>query len=209
MKSINIDAKKKEIFTDAFLKYYRNYACNTGPLNSSLIFNKIKFNVGRKRNKENENSDNYNQILSSSVINQNNEYLSSRNQKLTSVNSKDNIFSSSQKITSKNIVKDMTSYNKNKKMNFMKIDKSTIMNSLNKETERNESEQIKAYSDRKMVNKNINHPYYSPSVLIKKLKYEVFLKNIKKIDKITVKSNKDFGFYNFSLEKSNPIKKSA
>ena len=209
MKSINIDAKKKEIFTDAFLKYYKNYACNTGPLNSSLIFNKIKFNVGRKRNKEKENSDNYNQILSSSVINQNNEYLSSRNQKLTSVNSKDNIFSSSQKITSKNIVKDMTSYNKIKKMNFMKIDKSTIMNSLNKETERNESEQIKAYSDRKMVNKNINHPYYSPSVLIKKLKYEVFLKNIKKIDKITVKSNKDFGFYNFSLEKSNPIKKSA
>ena len=103
MKSINIDAKKKEIFTDAFLKYYRNYACNTGPLNSSLIFNKIKFNAGRKRNKENENSDNYNQILSSSVINQNNEYLSSRNQKLTSVNSKDNIFSSSQKFILKRI----------------------------------------------------------------------------------------------------------
>ena len=51
-----------------------------------------------------------------------------------------------------------------------------------------------------MINKNINHPYYSPLVINKKQKYGIFVKNKYYNEKkmIGVKS-KDLGFYHFSL----------
>ena len=44
-----IQMEKKKIDKDAFLKYYKKYANNTGSLNSSLIFNKIKIKPKKKQ----------------------------------------------------------------------------------------------------------------------------------------------------------------
>jgi predicted GTPase len=59
--------------------------------------------------------------------------------------------------------------------------------------------------ERKLVNKSINHPYYSPSVITKRMKYELFNKdyNHKKGEqnKIIIKSIKDFGLYHFASSK--------
>ena len=87
-----------------------------------------------------------------------------------------------------------------------------MINSLVKEIENTNKEnknQIKANTERKLIkikiNKKIDHPYYSPSVLAKKIKYGLFMNNKKsakeKQNSISVKSIKSFGFYQFDFEK--------
>jgi len=188
---------------DYFLRYFKKYAINNTSLNSSLIFNKIK--IVKKENKKEENEskikiycNNYNQVSSSinnKDINKNDDLLISRNQKLSTFNSNDNIFSSSQKITSKHL-NALTTIK-----NHKKPQKKFFINSINNEVNKNDNIQINAYTDRKNINKSINHPYYSPSVMFKKLRYGLFLKHIKKEQKIDFKSNKDFGFFHFSVGK--------
>ena len=80
-----------------------------------------------------------------------------------------------------------------------------LIKEINKDNKENEKEkEIKAYTERKIINKKINHPYYSPSVLAKKVRYEFFTNNKKfskdKKSKIIIKSNKDFGFFHFDFE---------
>jgi CRP-like cAMP-binding protein len=193
-----IQMEKKKIDKDAFLKYYKKYANNTGSLNSSLIFNKIKIKPKKKQKLNYEsaklNSNTYNLNISIK-----DEIITSRNYRLSGHYSNDNIFFSSQKIISNN-PNEITNKNNNSKIsNIKKVDKTT--NSLFNELNNNYNEQsINSYTDRKMINKNINHPYYSPLVINKKQKYGIFVKNKYYNEKkmIGVKS-KDLGFYHFSL----------
>ena len=202
-KDENDSKEKRKKDKDYFLRYFKKYAINNTSLNSSLIFNKIK--IVKKDNKKEENEseikiycNNYNQVSSSinnKDINKNDDLLISRNQKLSTFNSNDNIFSSSQKITSKHL-NALTTIK-----NHKKPQKKFFINSINNEVNKNDNIQINAYTDRKNINKSINHPYYSPSVMFKKLRYGLFLKHIKKEQKIDFKSNKDFGFFHFSVGK--------
>ena len=202
-KDENDSKEKRKKDKDYFLRYFKKYAINNTSLNSSLIFNKIK--IVQKENKKEENEskikiycNNYNQVSSSinnKDINKNDDLLISRNQKLSTFNSNDNIFSSSQKITSKHL-NALTTIK-----NHKKPQKKFFINSINNEVNKNDNIQINAYTDRKNINKSINHPYYSPSVMFKKLRYGLFLKHIKKEQKIDFKSNKDFGFFHFSVGK--------
>ena len=196
--------EKRKKDKDYFLRYFKKYAINNTSLNSSLIFNKIK--IIKKENKKEENESNskiynvnYNQVSSSinnnKDNNKNDDLLISRNQKLTTFNSNDNIFFSSQKITSKHL-NALTTIKNNKNPH-----KKFLANSINNEVNKNDNIQINAYTDRKNVNKSISHPYYSPSVIFKKLRYGLFMKHTKKEQKIDFKSNKDFGFFHFSLGK--------
>ena len=193
-------AIKKE--KDAFLQYFKKYANNAGDLNLSLIFNKIKI----KGKNYSANDGRYIQI-SSNIKNKymvkSNDLLFSRNQKLSTSNSNDNIFSVSQKIKSKNM-SESTIHAKKGNFNIFQ-NKKCSANILNNEIDKNENVQIKPYTERKLVNKSINHPYYSPSVITKKMKYELFNKDYnhkrREQNKIMIKSIKDFGLYHFASSK--------
>ena len=196
----NSKAGKKE--KDAFLHYFKKYANNAGDLNLSLIFNKIKI-----KGKDNSANDARYIQISSNINNKNivksNDLLFSRNQKLSTSNSNDNIFSVSQKIKSKNM-NESTILTKKNNFKILKSKKCSA-NLLNNEIDKNENIQIKPYTERKIVNKSINHPYYSPSVITKKMKYELFNINHnhkkKEQNKIIIKSIKDFGLYHFASGK--------
>ena len=159
------------------------------------------------------NSGRYKQI-SSSITNKNaikkEDLLFSRNQKLSACNSNDNIFSVSQNIKSKNL-NNSSIFSKNQDIKFYE-DKKCSANLLNNEIEKANNLQIKPYTDRKIINKSINHPYYSPSVMTKRKKYGLFMKNIyynkDKKNKIEIKFLKDFGFHHFALDKFDTSKKS-
>ena len=208
MEKIKSNIKVKKIEKDVFLKYYKKYARNTSELNLSLIFNKIQNKV---KDTSMNSSDIYKQV-SSRVSNKNaimKEDLISRNQKLSYNSSMDNIIFASQKIKSKNL-NETTNFVKNKEIKEFE-DKKCSADLLNNETNKINNLQVKAYTDRKNINKNINHPYYSPSVLVKKKRYEMFLKNNrynKKPEKIGIKFSKEFGFQNFVFDKIDISKKS-
>ena len=184
---------------DVFLKYFNNYATNTSNLNLSLIFNKIK-NKGKyqslkiSRQKPNISRNNKDNIKSK-------EYSNSINQKLSVSNSNDNLLSISEKLKSK-INSNSTIFANNERLKFYR-DKKTSTNILNNEIEKNDT--TKACTERRNINKSINHPYYSPSVILKKQKYELFTKNIvkKKADKkkIIIKSIKDLGIFHVASGK--------
>ena len=197
--------KEKVNTRDVFIKYFKKYAINNRILNTSLIFNKIKIK-GKEENKNNHNILlNQSSLNSQSKTNINNreETLQSRNQKLPTCNSNDNIFSVSQKLSSKKV---QTLIISNHLKYLEKRNKyKPLIKEINKDNKENEKEkEIKAYTERKIINKKINHPYYSPSVLAKKVKYEFFTNNKKfskdKKSKIIIKSNKDFGFFHFDFE---------
>ena len=196
----NSKAGKKE--KDAFLHYFKKYANNAGDLNLSLIFNKIKI-----KGKDNSANDARYIQISSNINNKNivksNDLLFSRNQKLSTSNSNDNIFSVSQKIKSKNM-NESTILTKKNNFKILKSKKCSA-NLLNNEIDKNENIQIKPYTERKIVNKSINHPYYSPSVITKKMKYELFNINHnhkkREQNKIIIRSIKDFGLYHFASGK--------
>ena len=202
-------SKAGKIEKDVFVKYFNKYAHNNQKLNLSLIFNKIN----SKGNHKSMNSGRYKQI-SSSITNKNaikkEDLLFSRNQKLSACNSNDNIFSVSQNIKSKNL-NNSSIFSKNQDIKFYE-DKKCSANLLNNEIEKANNLQIKPYTDRKIINKSINHPYYSPSVMTKRKKYGLFMKNIyynKDIkNKIEIKFLKDFGFHHFALDKFDTSKKS-
>ena len=184
---------------DVFLKYFNNYATNTSNLNLSLIFNKIK-NKGKyqslkiSRQKPNISRNNKDNIKSK-------ENSNSINQKLSVSNSNDNLLSISEKLKSK-INSNSTIFANNERLKFYR-DKKTSTNILNNEIEKNDT--TKACTERRNINKSINHPYYSPSVILKKQKYELFTKNIvkKKADKkkIIIKSIKDLGIFHVASGK--------
>jgi hypothetical protein len=196
--------EKEKINTrDVFIKFFKKYAINNRILNTSLIFNKIKIK-GKEENKNNININlNQSSLYSQSKSNINNrdESLISRNPKLPSCNSNDNIFSVSQKLSSKKvqtlIISNQLKYLE-KRNNYK-----PLIDETNKDNKENENE-IKSYTERKIINKKINHPYYSPSVLAKKVKYGFFSNNNKlskdEQNKIIIKSNKDFGFFHFDFE---------
>ena len=202
-------SKAGKIEKDVFVKYFKKYAHNNQKLNLSLIFNKIN----SKGNHKSMNSGRYKQI-SSSITNKNaikkEDLLFSRNQKLSACNSNDNIFSVSQNIKSKNL-NNSSIFSKNQDIKFYE-DKKCSANLLNNEIEKANNLQIKPYTDRKIINKSINHPYYSPSVMTKRKKYGLFMKNIyynkDKKNKIEIKFLKDFGFHHFALDKFDTSKKS-
>ena len=200
----NSKARRKE--KDAFLQYFKRYVNNAEDLNLSLIFNKIRI----------KGNDRYKHILSginNKYMIKSNDSLFSGNQKISTSNSDDNIFSASQKIKSKNMNYSITFAKKNTKINTTKIlkDKNCSTNLLsnknnnNYEIDKNDNLQIKPYTERKLINKRINHPYYSPSVIAKKRIYGAFMKNIKpkkgKQNEIVIKSIKDFGTYHFASHK--------
>ena len=183
---------------DSFLKYFKNYANNADNLNESLIFNKIN-NKGKyqslKAYKPIQNiSRNNKEIIKNKILN---------NQKI-SFSKNGNFLSLDEKLKSKQN-SSSTIFRENK-IKILSCDKKTSTQELNYEIEKNDT---KPYTDRKIVNKNINrsinHPYYSPSVIIKKKKYELFLKNTfwKKADKakIVIKSIKDLGIYHVASSK--------
>ena len=197
--------KEKVNTRDVFIKYFKKYVINNRILNTSLIFNKIKIK-GKEENKNNHNILlNQSSLNSQSKTNINNieETLQSRNQKLPTCNSNDNIFSVSQKLSSKKV---QTLIISNHLKYLEKRNKyKPLIKEINKDNKENEKEkEIKAYTERKIINKKINHPYYSPSVLAKKVRYEFFTNNKKfskdKKSKIIIKSNKDFGFFHFDFE---------
>ena len=129
------------------------------------------------------------------------EYSNSINQKLSVSNSNDNLLSISEKLKSK-INSNSTIFANNERLKFYR-DKKTSTNILNNEIEKNDT--TKACTERRNINKSINHPYYSPSVILKKQKYELFTKNIvkKKADKkkIIIKSIKDLGIFHVASGK--------
>ena len=183
---------------DSFLKYFKNYANNADNLNESLIFNKIN-NKGKyqslKAYKPIQNiSRNNKEIIKNKILN---------NQKI-SFSKNGNFLSLDEKLKSKQN-SSSTIFQENK-IKILSCDKKTSTQELNYEIEKNDT---KPYTDRNIVNKNINrsinHPYYSPSVIIKKKKYELFLKNTfwKKTDKakIVIKSIKDLGIYHVASSK--------
>ena len=164
--------KEKVNTRDVFIKYFKKYAINNRILNTSLIFNKIKIK-GKEENKNNHNILlNQSSLNSQSKTNINNreETLQSRNQKLPTCNSNDNIFSVSQKLSSKKV---QTLIISNHLKYLEKRNKyKPLIKEINKDNKENEKEkEIKAYTERKIINKKINHPYYSPSVLAKKVRY--------------------------------------
>ena len=197
---------------DVFIKFYKKYAIKNRILNTSLFFNKIKIKTKRKEEAKNKNKNNNNLEQSSyksqikSKYNKKDDSTISRNQKLPTNNSNDNINTASQKIISKKIQTIITS-NISKNVNNKNKD-----NSLVKEIDNTNKEnkiQLKANIDRRLlkikINKKIDHPYYSPSVLAKKIRYGLFLNNKKsakgKKNSISVKSIKSFGFYQLNFEK--------
>ena len=200
---------------DVFIQFFKKYAVKNRILNTSLFFNKIRIKKKRKEQNKNKNNKNHNNnsLNQSSFKSQikskyNKKDVSSisRNQKLPTNNSNDNINTASQKIISKKIQTIITS-NISKNVNNKKNDNSLVKEIEN--TNKENKNQIKANTERKLIeikiNKKIDHPYYSPSVLAKKIKYGLFMNNKKsakeKQNSISVKSIKSFGFYQFDFEK--------
>ena len=210
------NAKEEAKDRDVFIKFFRKYAYKNRIFSTSLFFNKIKIKRNKKEvNKSNQNNNN-NYLNQSSInsqikskYNKKEDSIFSRNQKLPTCNSKDNINSVSQKIMSKKIQTIMSS-NIDKNIENKNNNNSLIKEIDNKKEEKQDKTQnkIKANTDRKLIkikiNKKIDHPYYSPSVLAKKIKYGLFLNNKKlekeKQNKISVKSFKNFGFFQFNFE---------
>ena len=199
---------------DVFIKFFRKYAYKNRILDTSLFFNKIRIKRKIKEVNKNNKNNNNNYLNQSSInsqikskYNKKDDLIFSRNQKLPTCNSNDNINSVSQKIMSKKI-QTIISSNIDKSLENKKNENSLIKEIDNKKEEKQNQNEIKAYTDRKLIkikiNKKIDHPYYSPSVLLKKIKYGLFMNN-KKLEKekqnnISVKSYKNLGFFQFDFE---------
>ena len=182
-----------------------------------MFFNKIRIKRKIKEVNKNNKNNNNNYLNQSSInsqikskYNKKDDLIFSRNQKLPTCNSNDNINSVSQKIMSKKI-QTIISSNIDKSLENKKNENSLIKEIDNKKEEKQNQNEIKAYTDRKLIkikiNKKIDHPYYSPSVLLKKIKYGLFMNN-KKLEKekqnnISVKSFKNFGFFQFDFDNFN------
>ena len=197
--NISLTAKTPLIFSkNIFTEEYNN---KDKDKNKSINYNKNNINNNANpnyniiKNSRNNNNLNYN------TLNKGNTFSSFRNLNNSKNNNINNIFS---------LLKNKNSFYKNKKLGVTTIhfSKNANNNIINKE------KIINSYTDKgfkfNSINKikQINHPYYSPAVLIKKEKYNIFTKNdyflSKNKNKEKINENKklnELGFFSFSSEK--------
>ena len=226
----SIEMKQKK--NDSFIIYYEKYFNNKNlTAKTPLIFSKsilMEDNKNFDNDKNDSTSDiknsniNNKQNINSNINYEKNKFLkNSRNSKYSTFNylNKDSTLSTFRNINnSKNnsqkrifpLLKKKNFLYKNNKFSDTSIhfNKNINKNIMNKE------KVINSYTDKNykfnVINKmkNINHPYYSPAVLSKKEKYNIFTRNefyfSKNIKKRKENENlNELGFFSFSSEKRN------